>query len=124
MRLTVKGQRADTEVNGSLLPTYGMQTSRKTAKKKIRTSIPMPFLPTSYGFGAIGNRTEWRDARPHPEQIPLPEPSSVTRPVCDRPENSCGIPIIDIRSIHSSPYKAYFAKKQSVHPVFISYIYK
>ena len=65
-----------------------------------------------------------RNARPHPEQIPLPEPSSVTRPVCDRPENSCGIPIIDIRSIHSSPYKAYFAKKQSVHPVFISYIYK
>ncbi len=33
MRLTVKGQRADTEVNGSLLPTYGMQTREKALEK-------------------------------------------------------------------------------------------
>ena len=33
MRLTVKGQRADTEVNGSLIPTYGMQTREKALEK-------------------------------------------------------------------------------------------
>ena len=129
MRLTVKGQRADTEVNDSLLPTYGMQT-REKALEKNREEKDSNLYPDAISANVLRIRRDResdgmeRNARPHPEQIPLPEPSSVTRPVCDRPENSCGIPIIDIRSIHSSPYKAYFAKKQSVQPVFISYIYK
>lgn len=129
MRLTVKGQRADTEVNGSLIPTYGMQT-REKALEKNREEKDSNLYPDAISANVLRIRRDResdgmeRNARPHPEQIPLPEPSSVTRPVCDRPENSCGIPIIDIRSIHSSPYKAYFAKKQSVHTVFISYIYK
>lgn len=66
MRLTVKGQRADTEVNGSLLPAYGMQTREKALEKNREekdSNLYMPFLPTSYGFGAIGNRTEWRETQ-------------------------------------------------------------